>query len=438
MRFDVVIIGAGVTGTSLLYLLAKYTDIGSVAVIEKEGGVAEVSSQASHNSQTLHFGDIETNYTLEKAAKVKTAAEMVVRYAGGLPDGGRFVTRMQKMVLGVGAEEVAALEARYRQFKTLFPETRFVGREELASLEPAVVEGRDPETPIAAIYNPDGYAVDFGKLAKSFVEEAERLKPDGVVLRFGRRVRSVRAEGSGYEVALDDGGIVTAGAVVVAAGAHSLHLAHALGYGLDYTLLPVAGDFFTAPNRLHGKVYTVQQKLLPFAAVHADPDLEDASRMRLGPIAAATPLLEPKRWKTAFDFFKVFRPDAGTLATVFKINAEPVVRRFILRHVTYYFPLIGRSLFAKDARKIIPTLRAEDVRFDKDLGGVRPQVADTKKRALLLGEAKILAGGLIFNITPSPGASVCLKNAADDVRALMAHFAGRFRLDESGLVRDLG
>jgi len=436
-RFDVVIIGAGVTGASLLYLLARYTDIGSVAVIEKEGGVAEISSHASHNSQTLHFGDIETNYTLEKAAKVKAAAEMVVRYASGLPDGGRIVRPMQKMVLGVGAREVEALRRRFEEFLALFPETRFAGREELAELEPGVVEGRDSDEPIAAIYNPRGFAVDFGALAASFVEQAKRMKPDGIAFRFGQRARSVRAVGGRYRVELD-GRTLDAGAVVVAAGAHSLHLAHALGYGLDYTLLPVAGDFFTAPNVLRGKVYTLQEKLLPFAAVHADPDVEDAGRMRLGPVAVATPLLEPKRWKTMFDFFKVFRPDADTFSTVLKVNGEPIVRRFIIRHLAYYLPIVGRRLFVRDARKIIPGLRVEDVRFGKDLGGVRPQVADIRARTLLLGEAKIADGGLIFNITPSPGASVCLKNAADDARSLVSHFKGRFRLDEAALGRELG
>lgn len=436
-RVDVVIVGAGVTGASLAYLLSRYTDVGSVAVIEKGKGVAEVSSHASHNSQTLHFGDIETNYTVEKAVKVKAAAEMVVRYAEGLSGMQDVVRPMQKMVLGVGAGEISVLRARYEEFRSTFPETRFIGRETLADIEPAVVEGRDQDEPVAAIYNPRGYAVDFGALAASFVEQAARFKPGGLELLFGRRVRSIRPEEDRYLVEIE-GRVFSAGAVVVAAGAYSLRMAHDLGYGLDYTLLPVAGDFFVAPNVLRGKVYTVQEKLLPFAAVHADPDLEDAGRMRLGPVAVATPLLEPKRWRSLFDFFRVFRPDAGTLSTVIKVNAEPIVRRFILRHLTYYLPFIGRRLFARDARKIIPSLRAEDVRFAKELGGVRPQVADKKKHSLLLGEAKISDGGLIFNITPSPGASVCLKNALDDSRALMTHFAGRFRLDEEALERDLG
>ena len=435
-RYDVVIIGAGVTGAALLHVLAKYTDIPRVAVLEKYGRVAEVSSHASHNSQTLHFGDIETNYTLEKAALVKDAAEMVVRYVDGLSESDGIFRRLQKMVLGVGDKEVASLRARFEEFKGLFPETRLLGPSELRELEPKTVEGRDPAVPVAAIYNPRGFAVDFGKLAESFVREARRARPEGYDLFHETSVRGIVRRDGKFFVSTDKGAFI-ADAVVVAAGAYSLRMAHSMGLGRDLTLLPVAGDFFTAPNMLRGKVYTVQEKKLPFAAVHADPEVGSRDVMRLGPVALAVPLLEPRRWRSMIDFFRIFRLDGDTIATVMKVNAEPVVARFIARHVTYYLPFVGKRLFMREARKIIPTLRAPDVTFGKDLGGIRPQVANKKTRSLQLGEAKIVDEGIIFNITPSPGASVCLKNAEDDVRRLIGFLGGRYRLDENALRRDL-
>lgn len=435
--YDVVIIGAGVTGTALFHLLAKYTDVGRVALIEKYPTAAEVSSHADHNSQTLHFGDIETNYTVDKARAVKAAAEMIVRYAEGEGDGAAGILRgMQKMVLGVGEREIAALAARCEEFKELFPECRLLSREELREIEPAVVDGRDPEVPIAAIHNARGFAVDFGKLAASFVASAGRIRAEGYDVMFGTGVRSITRVGGAFRVRTDAGEIA-AGAVVVAAGAYSLRMAQDMGLGHDLTLLPVAGDFFTAPNVLRGKVYTVQERKLPFAAVHADPDVADDGMMRLGPIALAVPVLEPRRWRSAWSFFRVFKPNFDTVATVCKVNADPVVARFVSRHVLYYLPFIGRRLFARDARKIIPSLRASDVRRGVSLGGIRPQVADVKRRTLMLGEAKIVGEGIIFNITPSPGASVCLKNAEEDARRLMGFFGGKFRFEEERFARDL-
>ena len=76
-KYDLLIIGAGVTGSALLYLATKYTDIKNIGVIEKYAAPARVNSLSSNNSQTLHCGDIETNYTLDKALKVQRAARML-------------------------------------------------------------------------------------------------------------------------------------------------------------------------------------------------------------------------------------------------------------------------------------------------------------------------------------------------------------------------
>ncbi len=98
--YDVVIIGGGVTGTALLYSLAKFTDLKRVALIEKYDSIAAVNSKATNNSQTIHCGDIETNYTLEKAIGVKRNAQMVARYGAELPAPirDRVVFKFPKMV----------------------------------------------------------------------------------------------------------------------------------------------------------------------------------------------------------------------------------------------------------------------------------------------------------------------------------------------------
>ena len=64
-QYDLLIIGCGVSGSALLYLASKYSDIQQIAVIEKYAAPSRVNSLSSNNSQTLHCGDIETNYTLD-------------------------------------------------------------------------------------------------------------------------------------------------------------------------------------------------------------------------------------------------------------------------------------------------------------------------------------------------------------------------------------
>ena len=98
------IVGGGVCGTALLFELARYTDLDRLLLVERYDALALVNSKASNNSQTIHCGDIETNYTLEKALLVKRTAEMIVHYADLLDPETRkrCVFRTPKMVLGVG------------------------------------------------------------------------------------------------------------------------------------------------------------------------------------------------------------------------------------------------------------------------------------------------------------------------------------------------
>ncbi len=59
----------------------------------------------------------------------------------------------------------------------------------------------------------------------------------------------------------------------------------------------------------------------------------------------------------------------------------------------------------------------------------------TKK--LELGEAKILGEKIIFNITPSPGASTCLGNAFEDTSKLMEFLSDRFTFEKVQFEKDL-
>ena len=58
MKYDVIIVGGGVSGTALLYTMSKYTDVKSICLIEKYKDFGLVNSASTMNSQTLHFGDI--------------------------------------------------------------------------------------------------------------------------------------------------------------------------------------------------------------------------------------------------------------------------------------------------------------------------------------------------------------------------------------------
>ncbi len=428
-KYDLVIVGGGISGASLLYTTAKFTDIDSIALIEKESEVAAINSHHTNNSQTLHFGDIETNYTLEKAEEVKEGAELLAGYLENQDPDREMHDKRSKMVLGVGEEEVAELEERYHEegFGDLFPKLRPIDREEIGEYEPKVVEGRDPSKEMLALQTPDGYVVDYGRTTKSFVSEAEEEAHVDVFT--GTEVTDITPTLDGYTIETDAGRF-DCEATVVAAGSHSLQMAKELGYGQDKVLLPIAGSFFLADDLLNGKVYTLQMKKLPFAAVHGDADVHDDSITRFGPTAKLVPALERGRISTVKDFLDVFGLNAAAFLSYANILSDRILLPYVLQNLVYDLPKVGRKQFLPHVQKVVPSVELEDIERAKGYGGVRPQIVDTKNKSLDMGEAKIVGDDVIFNITPSPGASTCLKNAMRDTHTLLDFLEDDYEFDE--------
>jgi malate dehydrogenase (quinone) len=411
-KFDVLIIGAGATGTAIAHVLSKYTNVEKIVVIEKYENIALVQSKRESNSQTLHFGDIETNYNLDKAKRVKPKAELVKSYVekhSGLHK------KFHKMVLAVGDDEVALLEKRFEEFKELFPELKLIYNDEIAKVEPKIVEGRGDEK-LAALFSPNGYAVDFGKLSRSFVDKSK------VEVIFNTKVESIVKNDFGYVI----NDKYQAKAVIVCASGHSLYFAHKLGYGKEFILLPMAGSFFCTKKQLNGKVYTMQLPKLPFAAVHGDPDVGDANVTRFGPTAKVIPMLERYRYNSILDFLKLFRFRWDAIISMLKIITNPVYFNFTWKNMLYDLPIIGKYFFIKNVRKIIPSIRANELQYGKNLGGIRPQIINTKTKSITFGEAKLEGDKIIFNITPSPGASMCLANAQIDAKKVCGFLGKEF------------
>lgn len=431
---DVIIIGGGVSGTALLYLLAKYTDINNIMLLEKYSEIANVNSHGRNNSQTLHCGDIETNYTLEKALQVKASANMVVRYAEDLKNKDDILYKYSKMVIGVGDKEVSQLRDRFSQFSPHYSGMKLLEREDIKKVEPAVINGRKED--IVALAVLDEYtAVNFQELSKSFVEQAKAIKDKNIDVKLGCKVAKIKKSAEGYTVKTSKG-THHAKFVVVSSGGHSLLFAHRMGYGLEYSCLPMAGSFYYAPDVLKGKVYTVQNDKLPFAAIHGDPDVLVPGKTRFGPTALALPVLERYNWKTLPEFLYIFKLDLNVIKTLWGLLRVSEIRNYLFKNMCFEIPVIRRHLFLSDARKIVPNMQLKDLTFAKKTGGIRPVMIDKKSHCLHLGEAKLNPGnGLIFNMTPSPGATSCLGNAEKDLD-IIVEFLGA-TVDKEALNKDL-
>jgi malate dehydrogenase (quinone) len=418
-EYDVIIVGGGIIGSALLYTISTYTDVKSVLLLEKYKDVALLNSNSASNSQTLHWGDVETNYSIEKARDTKEASERVLKFTSKLPKSERDldIQACQKMVLGVGDFEVGRVESIFTdKFRELFPGAKKIGKDELERIEPNVMKGRDPKEKVQAILSDAGYMVNFNALAHSLVKRAAENKDVKIDVMFNSNVTKIVERESDNSVFVN-GDEYKARFVDVAAGTYSLFFAREMGYASNLSALEVGGNFYWSPKVLNGKVYRVQIGGIPFAAVHGDPDITNPNITRFGPTVSMAMRLERYNPGTRMAFMKTIEFDSATLASFKKIFlGDSDVRRILKNNLVYMMPVVGKEQFLKnEVQSIVPSLKGSELHFAKGVGGIRPQVVDEKKMSLVLGESKIPGRhNLIFNVTPSPGATSCLSIALED------------------------
>ena len=433
-HYDVIIIGGGITGSALAYVLAEFSGIKNIALLEKYEGLATLNSKASANSQTIHCGDIETNYDLQKATEVKRKADMIVKYCQKHGYENKFLFQGQKMALGVGESEVELIKERFEKFKELYPYLQLFDKEELKKIEPKLVfdgHGEERAEDIVAMGVQSGVytTIDYGAMANSFVQNAKNVEGKTCDLYLNTEVQNITKVGDKFYIRTANRLSLSADFVVVDAGAHSLWLAHKMGLGQDLSTICIAGSFYlTKQKLLNGKVYMVQNPKLPFAALHGDPDLLADGCTRFGPTALTMPKLERyKGCRSVPEFFQSLNFDMDVAKVIWQNFGDSEVRDFLIRNIGFEIPILGKKLFVKNARKIIPSIREEDIYYAKGFGGVRPQVISHSQKKLLLGEARIGENpGIIFNMTPSPGATSCLGNALRDAKSACEYLGVSF------------
>ena len=423
--FDTAIIGGGVAGTSLLFTLSRYTEMKNIILFEKYDELAQLNSNPKANSQTLHVGDIETNYTFDKAIKVKKDSSLVANYIynfNGLDDIGYI---RDKMILAVGEKEIMQLKERYEEFLPLYPYLELWDEAFLTEYEPKLMEER--KEPIMAIgVRGQITTVDYKKLSESFAQQA--LGTDkNIQLHYNEEVTMIVKNDDGTFAIHTHNSNFIAKTVVVNAGAYSLLFAQSMGYGKDYAILPIGGSFFfTKEKLLNAKVYTMQNPKLPFAAIHADPDCTQGWNTRFGPTAFALPKLERYHSLHLKDLLSALHLGKAVSKVYLNLFKDKTIRRYIFKNFLEEIPVMGKKIFIRDARKIIPSLHVNDIKFAEGYGGMRPQIIDKINKELLLGEAKIEENGIIFNMTPSPGATTSLAIALKDTHSICKYLEVEF------------
>lgn len=227
MSYDIVIIGAGISGAAIARELSRY-DL-NILVLEKENDIASGTTKA--NSAIVHAGYDAKPGTL--------MAELNVRgnelYENLCKELDVPFKRIGSLVIAMNDGEKEALNELYeRGIENGVPDIRIIDRKEVLELEPNV----NPEV-VQALYAPSAGIVGPYELCIALMENAII---NGVELKRNAEVSSIDKNTGVYTVKTKDGGAYETKIIVNCAGLYTDEIHEMVG-GEGFKIKPRKGEY---------------------------------------------------------------------------------------------------------------------------------------------------------------------------------------------------
>lgn len=246
--YDIIIIGAGVSGCASARELSRYN--AKICVVEKYEDVCCGTSKA--NSAIVHAGYDADAGSLMAKLNVE-GNQMMDKLSSDLDFAFR---RNGSLVLCMNEEELPNLQALYeRGVKNGVKELRILTREELKEMEPNVSDDA-----VGALFAPTGGIVcPFGMN----IALAENAFTNGVEFKFNTEVGDIKKTEEGFLLTTNHG-VMKTRYVVNAAGVYADHF-HNMMSGQKIHITARRGDYFlldkTAGDMVDKTIFTLPGKL---------------------------------------------------------------------------------------------------------------------------------------------------------------------------------
>jgi L-2-hydroxyglutarate oxidase len=350
--YDVAVIGGGVVGCSLAReLTGRFKH---VLLLEKERAVACHTS--GRNSGVVHSGFNPKAGTLK--AKLCVEGNHAIR---------RYAQERGVPFQQVGTYVVARTEAELERLKSLKAnaDRNGVPAVEIQGIE--AVREREPRARgVAALFSPSGGIVDSRSLTHALAADAQH---EGAEIRCGQKVEEIRETRDEVRVQTGSDAFRTR-LLVNCAGLHADRLAHRMGVGSTYTILPFRGEYCeitgTSEPIISSMIYPVPHPSLPFLGIHLTKTINRT--VLIGPNAV------PAFGREAYSRWGVEpRYVAGTLLRTATWKA--LIHNRELLHIAWQelTRSFSRRQFFLEASRLVEGLRPEELRVSKRVG-IRPQL----------------------------------------------------------------
>lgn len=330
---NLIIIGAGIMGTTLATLAKEMAPELDVTILERLDHAGAGNSWVFNNAGTGHEANCELNYTpvdeevisVEKALKIHAQFNIAKQFwahlieKGAIKDPKSFINRTKHCTI-VSEASIEELRLRFKEMSAhhFFENMQFSEDfDEIKSWIPYLMEERPRDQKMAATVIETGTDVNFGALTEQMAAHA--VQELGVKIEYGTHVKRVHRSPTGRWLieAEQNGAEIQHRADVLFVGAGGgafplLKKSH-LPFRSRFSGFPVGGRFLQAPisaeqaEQYRAKTYgKAAVGAPPMSVPHLDLRVAEGQHYLLfGPFASFKPVLEKGRG--FFDYLKSMR-----------------------------------------------------------------------------------------------------------------------------------
>jgi len=232
---DVVVIGGGSTGSSILFNLAKLGVTNTLLIERHELGSGQ-TGRSTAIIRTHYSNPVVTRMALRSYNFFRDFEAELRGYGSGYFECG--------LLIGASAESRGGLLQNVKMHRALGIVSGILDRDQMKRLEPLL----DPDAFDSVAYEPHAGYAEPSTTVNSFVQAAKSL---GARTLLNTKVISVIKSTGGYTLSTDNG-VVEAKKVVLATGVYSAPILTSLGINLPLKMVRHPVCIFRRPAPYHG------------------------------------------------------------------------------------------------------------------------------------------------------------------------------------------
>lgn len=384
MKYDVIIIGAGLVGLATAYQIKLKSPALNIAVLEKEADVAV--HQSGHNSGVIHSGI----YYKPNSLKAKNCIEGYQSIIDFAEEHGIAYDLCGKIIVATTKEELPLLDNIYKRgVENGLQNLKYLTKDEFRAIEPHCAGLRAVRVPQTGI-------IDYIGIAKKLQELFESL---GGKVYFNHRVTDLKKDNNQCLV-LTDKKEFSCRKVISCAGLYSDAITKMSEENNNVKIIPFRGEYYKLrPESKHlvkHLIYPVPDPSFPFLGVHF-------TRMINGNVEAG-PNAVLAFGKESYKFSDI------NVVELSQILSWPGFHKIVAKYgktgMGEMYRSLSKSAFTKALQKLIPEIQKSDL--VEGGAGIRAQACS--REGILLDDFDIVNSGNVIHVrnAPSPAATSCL------------------------------